>query len=115
MLECEVGSFLSSYLGLPLGGNPRVLTFQNPICEKVRWRSVAWKKGFFSKAARLTMIKFVLSGIPLSLYIVPSSVCQSIEKYMRLFCEKGWMVMDLIWLVERLWGRPVSQGGFRDW
>ena len=51
-----------------------------------------WKKGFFSKASRLTLIKSVLSGIPgyyLSLFRVPSGGCKSTKKYMRLFVRGG--------------------------
>lgn len=35
---CEVGSWPMVYLGLPLGGNPRILTFWNPVVEKVEKR-----------------------------------------------------------------------------
>lgn len=48
MIGYEVGSFPSSYLGLPLGGNSRATSFWDPISEKIRKRIASWKKGFFS-------------------------------------------------------------------
>ncbi|KAA0037079.1 suppressor of mec-8 and unc-52 protein-like protein 1 [Cucumis melo var. makuwa] len=71
VFDFEVGSFPSSYLGLPLG---------------------VWKKGFFLRAGRLTLIKSMLSGIleyNLLLFKSPCLVCKSIEKYMRDFLWKG--------------------------
>ena len=87
-----MGSFPSSYLGLSLGGNLRFVSFWNPTCDKICKRLEVWKKGFFLKAGRLTLIKSVLSGI-LVYYLLwfksPSLVCKSIEKYMRDFPWEG--------------------------
>lgn len=47
-----------------------------------------WKKGFFFKAGRLTLIKSFLSGIPVhffSLFRAPCEVCKNLEKLMRDF------------------------------
>lgn len=77
---CEVGYFPSLYLGLPLGNNSRAMSFWGLVCEKVRKRLTEWKKGFFSKVGRLTMIRSVMSRIPVyyvSLFKMPSSVCKS--------------------------------------
>ena len=50
-----------------------------------------WMKGFFSKAGRLTLIRFVPSGIwcITSLFRAPTLVCNSIEKYTRDFLWEG--------------------------
>ncbi|KAA0049759.1 hypothetical protein E5676_scaffold106G00530 [Cucumis melo var. makuwa] len=56
VFSCEVGLLPSYYMGLPLGKNPRATIFWNPVCEKVWRRLAGWKKGFFSKAGRLTLI-----------------------------------------------------------
>ncbi|CAL8157493.1 unnamed protein product [Prunus armeniaca] len=32
---CEVGAWPMSYLGLPLGGNPKAIKFWDPVVEKV--------------------------------------------------------------------------------
>lgn len=49
LVGCKVGVFPSSYLGLPLGHNPKSLSVWNPVIEKVRKRLASWKRSFFSK------------------------------------------------------------------
>lgn len=34
-MGCEVGSWPLKYLGMPLGGNSRVISFWNPVVEKI--------------------------------------------------------------------------------
>ncbi|TYK22164.1 peptidyl-prolyl cis-trans isomerase CYP23 isoform X1 [Cucumis melo var. makuwa] len=43
----------------------RAMSFWNPIYEKIQKRLATWKNGFFSKAGKLTLIKSVLSDIPM--------------------------------------------------
>lgn len=53
------------------------------MVDKVRKRLASWKKSFFSKVGRLTLIRFVLSGIPtyyFSLLRVLNLVCKIIER-----------------------------------
>lgn len=88
----KVGSFSSSYLGLPLNGNPRSLFFWNLIFEKIRKRLASCAKGYFSKAGRLILINSMLIDVPiyyLTLVQAPSLVCKSLEKFMRDFLQKG--------------------------
>lgn len=52
----------------------------------------SWKKGFFSKVGRLTLIKSTLSGIPIyffSLFRAPWKVCETLEKLMHDFLWDG--------------------------
>lgn len=35
VFDCEVGFFPSMYLGLPLGDNPRAMSFWDSVCEKI--------------------------------------------------------------------------------
>ena len=85
---CEVGTWLTNYLGLPLGGYPRSLDFWDPVIGKVGKRLDGGKMTFLSKGARLTLIESVLSAIPtyyLSLFRIPSGVSMEFEKIMRNF------------------------------
>lgn len=112
---CDVSSLPTNYLGLRLGGNQRAVSLWDLVCEKIRKRLASWKTGFFSKGGTLTLIRSVLSGIPVyyySLFKAPNSVCKIIKKLMRDFLWKGmderrgsqeWMRGgDLVWLAGKL-------------
>lgn len=78
VFDCEVGSFPSFYLRLLLRGNSKAVSFWDLVSEKICKRRAVWKKGFFSKAGRLTLIRSMLSRITmyfLSLIRAPSLVC----------------------------------------
>lgn len=64
--DCEVGSFSSSYLGLPLSGNPRALTFWDLICEKIRKRLTGCVLLFRVFGGRTKICKFSLCYLFLS-------------------------------------------------
>ena len=92
MVGCESGLWPTSYLGMPLGGNPCGRSFWEPVISKVANRLDGWKKAFLSKGGRLTLIEAVLSAIPtyfLSLFRMPSRVIKEIEKIMRNFLWSG--------------------------
>lgn len=52
---CKQGVWSILYLGLPLGGNPRVVSFWDPIAEKLEKMLQKWKV-CLSKGGRLTLI-----------------------------------------------------------
>ena len=92
LVGCEVGDWPTTYLGMPLGGNPRSRPFWDPVIHKVSKRLDGWKRAFLSKGGRLTLIESVLSAIPtyfLSLFHIPSKVIKELEKIMRSFLWKG--------------------------
>lgn len=91
LVGCEVGDFPSLYLGLLLGRNLSAISFWDVPLEKIRKRLASWKKKFFSKAGRVTLIKYVMSAFPIyKLRVMLSnmlliSVCKSMEKLTRDF------------------------------
>ena len=90
---CELGSWPMSYLGMPLGDNPCRVDFWGPVIEKISKRLEGWLKGCLSRGGRLTLIQSVLESIPiyyLSLFKIPISVCNIIEKLMRDFFWEGY-------------------------
>ena len=92
MLGCGVGSWPLKYLGLPLGGNPRSVSFWNPVVDRVEKRLEGWKKAFLSRGGRLTLIQAVLDSLPtyyLSLFRIPSVVAKTLESLMRNFLWEG--------------------------
>ncbi|KAJ9701102.1 hypothetical protein PVL29_006450 [Vitis rotundifolia] len=50
---CRVSEWPSSYLGLPLGGNPKTIGFWDPVVERISRRLDGWKKAFLSLGGRL--------------------------------------------------------------
>ena len=88
LVECSVGVWPVKYLGLPLGGNPKSKIFWEPVVIKVARRLDGWKRAFLSRGGRLTLIRSVLSSLPIyymSLFKMPQGITDNIEKLMRDF------------------------------
>ncbi|KAK3225650.1 hypothetical protein Dsin_005512 [Dipteronia sinensis] len=77
-----------TYLGLPLGGNPKKEALWSPVIQKVKERLVPWKRSFIFKGGRLVLIKAVLSSLPtfyMSVFGIPAGVVKNIKKFQREF------------------------------
>ena len=88
VLCCKQGSLPMKYLSLPLGAKFKDTTIWNPIPEKMERKLAGWKRLYLSKGGRVTLIKSTLSNLPtyfLSLFPVPASVANRIEKFQRNF------------------------------
>ena len=48
VFDCRVSEWPLSYLGLPLGGNPKTIGFWDPVVEKISRRLDGWKKTYLS-------------------------------------------------------------------
>ena len=46
VLDCRVSKWPLSYLGLPLGGNPKTIGFWDPVVERISRRLDGWKMPF---------------------------------------------------------------------
>jgi hypothetical protein len=87
-LGCRVARLPMKYLGLPLGAAYKAASIWNEVIEKMERRLAGWKKLYLSKGGRVTLIKSTLSNLPtyyLSLFPVPVSVANRIEKIQRDF------------------------------
>lgn len=91
-MGCSVGRWSVKYLGMPLGGNPRVVAFWDLVVEKVSKKLACWKKSYISLGSHITLIKGVLSNIPvyyMSMYKMPNKIIHVIKKYWRDFLWEG--------------------------
>ncbi|GAU19784.1 hypothetical protein TSUD_182190 [Trifolium subterraneum] len=74
-LCCRVGKIPFVYLGLPIGGDPRRLSFWEPLLARLKNRLSGWKCRFLSFGGRLILLKSVLTSLPvyaLSFFKAPS-------------------------------------------
>nr|XP_009622259.1 uncharacterized protein LOC104113707 [Nicotiana tomentosiformis] len=82
VLRCKVGSFPTTYLGLPLGTSHKDTTVWNPVIERVEKRLAGWQKRYLSKGGKEVLIKSTLSSMPtyyLSLLQAPVSITEKLE------------------------------------
>ncbi|KAA0036138.1 LINE-1 retrotransposable element ORF2 protein [Cucumis melo var. makuwa] len=80
-----------SYLRVPLGGNPNFKPFWRNIEDKIQKKLNNWKYAHISKGGKLTLIKSILSSLPiyrLSEFQAPSTTCNNIEKFWRKYLWK---------------------------
>jgi len=88
ILGCGPSSLPLKYLGLPLGASYKAKSIWDVIMENMERRLASWKRMYLSKGGRVTLIKSTLSNLPtyfLSLFSIPASVANRIEKLGRDF------------------------------
>nr|ABN05720.1 RNA-directed DNA polymerase (Reverse transcriptase) [Medicago truncatula] len=92
LLNCKVGSLPFTYLGLPIGGNPRRLSFWEPVVHRIKSRLSSWQSRFLSFGGRLILVKSVLSALPvyaLSFFKAPAGTISSIDSILSKFFWGG--------------------------
>jgi hypothetical protein len=115
-LHCKVRSLPFTYLGLPVGANPRRACTWKPVVEAIENRLLSWKNRYVSLGGRVVLINSVLASIPifyLSYLKIPTGVRKAIIHLQRNFlwgisssgrCKIPWVS----------WGdvcRPKKEGG----
>ncbi|GAU14707.1 hypothetical protein TSUD_203560 [Trifolium subterraneum] len=74
-LGCRVGKIHFLYMGLHIGGDPRCLSFWEPVLTRLKRQLSGWKSRFLSFGGRLVLLKSVLTSLPvyaLSFFKAPS-------------------------------------------
>jgi hypothetical protein len=64
VMNCRRGSVPFVYLGLPIGGDSRRLSFWKPVIDRIVGRLSSWKNKFLSFGGRLVLLKVILSSLP---------------------------------------------------
>ncbi|PSR84913.1 Endonuclease [Actinidia chinensis var. chinensis] len=88
ILKCKAGELPLTYLGLPLGANPRRIKTWNPIMDRFKNKLASWKMNYISIGGRISLIKSTLSNLAIffmSLFKMPMTVAQELEKIQRQF------------------------------
>ncbi|GMI67424.1 hypothetical protein HRI_000411700 [Hibiscus trionum] len=105
-----------TYLGIPLGSDPRQIATWDPIVERCQSKLAGWKGRSLSFAGRVVLINSVLSALPLyfmSLFIIPKTVLKKIDRIRREFLW-GKSIEGKPKMARVGWGRlclPNSKGG----
>jgi hypothetical protein len=92
ILQCNPTSFPCNYLGLPVSDKKLGRRDLLQWVDKIANRLPSWKAPFLNLAGRTALVRFVLSAIPVYLFIamnVPKWVISATNKIRRGFLWKG--------------------------
>jgi len=120
ILNCKVGQIPFLYLGLSIGGDPRRLSFWEPMMSTIKSRLSKWQSRFLSFGGRLILLKFVLTSLPVyafSFFKAPSGIISSIETLFKNFFWGGsednrkifWIAWSSVCLGKEYGGLGVRQ------
>lgn len=87
-LNCKICDVPFTYLGIPLGANPRRSESWQPMVDKLRRRLSSWKRKNLSLGGRIVMINSVLTNLPiyfLSFMKAPKKVIKEMISIQRNF------------------------------
>jgi len=93
VMNCRTGTIPFFYLGLPIGGDPRKLSFWKSVIDRIVARLSLWNNKFLSFGGRLILLKYVLSSLPvyfLSFFKASAGIISSIESIFKRFFWGGW-------------------------
>jgi len=88
VMNCRQGVIPFVYLGLPIGGDSRKLSFWKPVVDRIVARLSSWNRKFLSFGGRLVLLKSILSSLPvyfLSFFKTPVGIISSIESIFKSF------------------------------
>lgn len=92
LLQCPSTTFPCTYLGLPISNKKLSKGTLMVWVEKIADRLPSWKASLLNLVGRTTLVRFVLSAIPVYLLIamsVPKWVIKAIDRVRRGFLWKG--------------------------
>lgn len=121
ILNCKIAYTRFTYLGLPIGENPRRTNLWQPMLNKLRKKRTSWKQKSLSFGGRLYLLNSILSAFPLfflSFFRIPKGVLKEARKIMRNFLWGGSEGNSKVaWVKWEQVCRPKDFGGLglKDW
>ncbi|CAN1778684.1 Putative ribonuclease H protein At1g65750 [Linum perenne] len=115
-----LAAFPTSYLGIPIGSKSFNSAIWDPVLDKMEKRVQTWKAKLLSFGGRVTLLKSVLSGLPIyfmSLFKAPSQVIKENREYTEAFLWASELQKNkLHWIAWEVVKAPRSKGGlgFQD-
>jgi hypothetical protein len=88
IFECNVGSFLFRYLGIPMHHRKLLNKDRKHVEERFQKRLNCWRSKMLSVGGRLVLINYVLSSLPmfmLSFLQIPRGVLKKLDYYRSRF------------------------------
>jgi len=86
VMNVHKGSLPFNYLGLPIGGDSRKLSFWKPILDRIVAHLSSWNNKFLSFGGCLVLLRSVLSSLLvyfLSFFKAPTGIISSIESLFK--------------------------------
>ncbi|XP_019170974.1 PREDICTED: uncharacterized protein LOC109166477 [Ipomoea nil] len=115
VLSVNQAGDIGKYLGLPMGVGRNKKEVFSYIEEKLKQRLSGWNKKVLSRAGKEVLLKSVAQALPtytMSVYILPITFCERIERMMNKFLwDSGGQGGGIRWLS---WSRmciPKKEGG----
>ncbi|XP_071695506.1 uncharacterized protein [Rutidosis leptorrhynchoides] len=101
LLACTSGSFPFRYLGMPVGDRISSLNVWGEVVKNFTSKLNNWKANLLSVGGRLTLIKAILSNLPIYLmllYKIPSGILDSLEAIRRNFLWNFFDKKGITWV-----------------
>ena len=87
-LNCRLGSFPTTYLGIPISDSRLTVADLRPTVTRMQHRVEPWKGRWLSKAARVILINSSLASLLwflMSFYSLHETLHQEVAKYQSRF------------------------------
>jgi len=115
LMNCRRGTIPFVYLGLPIGGDSRKLSFWKLVIDHIVSRLSSLNHKFLSFGGRSVLLKSIMSSLPvyfLSFFKAPTSIISSIESiFKRFFWRGGEDFRKIAWIDWEFVCTPKEDGG----
>ncbi|XP_071688172.1 uncharacterized protein [Rutidosis leptorrhynchoides] len=88
----RAGTFTTTYLGIPIGSNMKLVSNWNSLCDKFRSKLSSWKASLISAGGRLTLVKSVMGSLGIywfSMFKCPETILNRLESIRATFFWGG--------------------------